>query len=220
MKKLKIFLTTSFLLLNINLQAVEINDENTTIPMTEEVSEQDISPFEKLFVNHMAYLYYNKGIEALYKDNYKDAYNFAMKAKAIMDNTEDTKDLTIALPYMPNYVRESAYAPKRIYYKIIKYKPYELKRLITKAKLISPPLAAITLNKTSTYISLHIKNYGDLPLDDFEVLLNDKSIVKYDKILVGEEKTIRIDEAPVLYEIAFKEKYGFAPNSITLSEDQ
>ena len=230
MKNINILFIISALLLNFNLFALELDnntsisqDENMTLNIVDDSNNTQalvITPFESLFVNHMAYLYYNKGIQALYKGDYKTAYNFAMKAQAITDNTEQEKDLTIALPYLPNYVRESAYAPKRIYYKIIKYKPYELKRLITKTKLISPPIATISLNRTSTYISMHIKNFGDLPLDNFEVLLNDKLIAKYDKILVGEDKIIRINKAPILYEISFKEKYGFAPQNITLSEDQ
>jgi len=184
------------------------------------VVEENMSEFEKLFVNHSAYRYYEKAIEELYKSNYKAAYENAMKAKEIVDNTDKPNEQVIALPYMPNYLRETAYTPKRIYYKIVKAKPYELKRVITKAKLISPPVASIIIKRTSTYMEIITRNYGDLPLDDFELLLNDESIVKYEKVLPNEKKIIRIDAAPVLYEISFKEKYGFAPKSIMLSEGE
>ena len=198
-------------------------DEKTT--MVEDLNEtmeisKDMSEFEKLFVNHSAYNYYLKGIEELQVLNYKDAYENAMKAKAIIDNTSKANEQVIALPYMPAYVRESSYTPKKIYYKMVKSKPYELKRLITKAKLISPPVASVVLKRTSTYIEVITRNYGDLPLDEFELLVNDESIVKYDKILPNEQQTTRISAAPSLFEISFKEKYGFAPNSIMLSEGE
>ena len=190
-------------------------DENKVMQVSDNISE-----FEKLFVNHSAHIYYTRAIDELHKANYKAAYENAMKAKVIYDNTDKTDEQVIALPYMPSYVRDSAYTAKRIYYKVVKPKPYELKRLITKAKLISPPIASVVLKRTSTYMDLITKNYGDLPLDEFEVLLNDESIVKYEKILPNEQKVTRIELAPTLYEISFKEKYGFAPNSIMLSEGE
>ena len=192
-----------------------VEDVNETMEVSEDMSE-----FEKLFVNHSAYIYYLKGIEELQIANYKAAYENAMKAKAIIDNTNKPNEQVIALPYMPNYVRESSYTPKRIYYKTVKAKPYELKRLITKAKLISPPIASVVLKRTSTYIEVITRNYGDLPLDEFELLVNEDSIVKYEKILPNEQKITRIGVAPNLFEISFKEKYGFAPKSIMLSEGE
>lgn len=179
-----------------------------------------MSAFEKLFVNHSAYIYYSKGVEELYKSNYKSAYENAMKAKEIIDNTDNINEQIIALPYMPSFVRETAYSPKRIYYKIVKAKVYELRKLIVKAKLISPPIASVIVKKTSTYMEIIIRNFGDLPLDEFELLINEKSMVKYDKILPNDKKTIRVDIVEEFHEISFKEKYGFAPSSIMLSEDE
>lgn len=195
---------------------ISIGDINSTIVDVKET----MSEFEKLFINHTAYIYYSTSIKELYTANYKNAYENAMKAKAIYDNTDEESSQIIALPYMPSYIRESGFTAKRIYYKVIKANTYELRRLITKIKLISPPIATVVLKKTSTYIDVIIKNYGDLPLDGFEVLLNDEPIAKYDKILPNEEKVTRLEASPSLYEISFKEKYGFAPNSIMLSEDE
>ncbi len=202
----------------------QLYDEKAIYGLEEELVEsQDInlstyqrSDFEKSFVYHSAYLFYSKGIEELYSGNYKNAYDYAMRARAIYEN--DKADY-IPLPYMPSYVRESAYTPKRIYYKMINYKQYELNRLITKIKLLSPPIPTVVFNRTSTYIDVTIRNFGDLPLDRFEVFLNDEKIALYEKILPHEEKIVRVESAPKLYEISFKEKYGFAPNSIMLSED-
>ena len=201
-------------LVDANLTDVNSTDVNTSIEVT------TLSEFEKLFVNHSAYIYYEKAVEEIYNGNYKAAYENAMLAKNIVDNTDDKESQIIALPYMPNYVRESGLTPKRIYYKIVKAKPYELKRVITKAKLISPPMASVILKRTSTYMEVIVRNYGDLPLDEFELLLNDEQIAKFDKILPNEEKIIHLDKAPTLYEISFKEKYGFAPKSIMLSEGE
>lgn len=195
--------------------AFAVEDVNDTMKVS-----QNMSEFEKLFINHSAHIYYIKAIDELQKANYKVAYENAMKAKVIFDNTNEGESQVIALPYMPSYIRESSYTPKRIYYKVVKPKPYELKRLITKTKLISPPVASVVLKRTSTYMEVITKNYGDLPLDEFEVLLNDESIVKYEKILPNEQKITRVELAPSLYEISFKEKYGFAPNSIMLSEGE
>lgn len=196
-----------------------VEDANTTENNSTEVV-FELSEFEKLFVNHSAHIYYSKAVKDLYESNYKSAYDNAMKAQVIYDNTNNEVEQIIPLPYMPSFMRESAYTAKRIYYKMVKPKPYELKRLVTKAKLISPPIATVALKKTSTYIDVIIKNYGDLPLDGFEVLLNDEPIAKYEKILPNEEKVTRLEASPSLYEISFKEKYGFAPNSIMLSEDE
>ncbi len=203
---------------------VESVEQNTTVESVEQNAtieeKKEMSEFEKLFVNHSAYNYYEKAIESLYKSDYKAAYKNAMSAKEIVDNTDADASQTIALPYMPNYVRESGLTPKRIYYKIVHSKPYELKRVVIKAKLISPPIASVVIKRTSTFMELIVRNYGDLPLDDFEVLLNDESLAKFEKILPNEQKIIRIDKAPTLYEISFKEKYGFAPGSMMLSEDE
>ena len=193
-------------------------DANTSVEVQEQV--RNMNAFEKLFVNHSAYRYYAKGVQELYKNNYKEAYDNAMKAKAIIDNTQAKGEQVIALPYMPNYVRETGYTPKRIYYKTVKAKPYELRKLIVKAKLISPPIASVIIKKTSTYMDVIVKNYGDLPLDEFELLINDESIVIYDKILPNEQKITKVDIKEEFYEISFKEKYGFAPKSIMLSEGE
>lgn len=199
-----------------NYTAASVNTDE--LESTDYTAEPVMSSFEKLFVNHSAYRYYQDSIKSLYINDYKTAYSLAMKAKEIIDNTED-QDQFIALPYMPSYMRETAYSPKRVYYKIVEYKPYNLKRLITKAKLISPPIASVVINRTSTYMALTIKNYGDLPLDEFKVLINDEVVGSFDKILPNEEKYVRVEKAPTLYELAFKEKYGFAPDSMMLSED-
>lgn len=211
-------LTSSFLADEIDIKPIDSNtsleevlDDNTTI-------KGSLSEFEKLFVNHVAYNYYKNGIKALYQSDYKSAYDNAMNAKDIVDNTELNKT-TIALPYMPSFMRETSYAPKRTYYKIIKEKVYELKRLIRKAKLMSPPIASVVIRRTSTTIDVILKNYGDLPFDEFEVLVNEKRIALFDKLLPNQEKTIKINKAPKLYEVSFKEKYGFAPKSFMLSED-
>ena len=205
-----------------NVEDYDFEDEDTLSEneAIEDDKDKVFTAFEKLFVNHTAHIYYTTAINELYQSNYKAAYENAMKAKAIYDNTDDNVSQVIALPYMPSFIRESGYTPKRIYYKMVKPKSYELKRLITKIKLISPPIASVVLKRTSTYIDVIIRNYGDLPLDDFELLLNDESIAKYEKILPNEEKAFRIESSPILYELAFKEKYGFAPNSILLSEDE
>jgi len=189
---------------------------NDSIPLNQE--RPKISEFEKLFVNHIAYNYYKNGINSLYEGDYKKAYENAMNAKEIVDNT-DLNTTTIALAFMPSYLRESAYSPKRIYYKIVKQKQYKLKRLIVKAKLISPPIASLVIHRTSTTIDVILKNYGDLPLDEFEVFVNEQSIAFYEKVLPNEEKTIKIQKAPKLYEVSFKEKYGFAPKSFMLEEE-
>ena len=218
---------------NKELNTTAIDEEQQVIPSTQEeedytIEDADesedkntsISEFEKLFVHHSAYIYYNKAIDAMFQADYKTAYDYAMKAKEIYDNTDINDSQLIALPYMPSYIRESGYTPKRIYYKMLKAKPYELKRAITKIKLISPPIASVVIKRTSTSIEVIIKNYGDLPLDEFELLLNDEKLVSYEKILPNEQKVFRLDAAPQLYELSFKEKYGFAPKSILLSEDE
>lgn len=212
MKKIIILLTLTISLFS---ASANVDKEQEKEAYTQEAS---MSSFEKLFVNHSAYIYYEDSIKSLYKNDYKQAYSLAMKAKDIIDNTQEM-DQFIALPYMPSYMRETSFSPKRVYYKIVEYKPYHLKRLITKAKLISPPIASVVISRTSTSLGLKVKNYGDLPLDEFEVLVNDAVIASFDKILPNEEKYIRVESAPTLYELSFKEKYGFAPNSMMLSED-
>lgn len=202
-----------------------VEDANTTT-WDEESSTQDsgyietkkLSEFEKLFVNHTAFNFYKTGILSLYQGDYKSAYENAMSAKDIVDNTE-LNATTIALPFMPSFVRESAYSPKRTFYKIVKQKEYKLKRLVTKAKLISPPIASVVIHRTSTTIDIILRNHGDLPFDEFEVLVNEEPIAMYEKLLPNEEKTIKIQSAPKLYEVSFKEKYGFAPKSFMLSEE-
>ena len=193
-----------------------LQDNNSTIALLAEPKK--LSEFEKLFVNHIAYNYYKKAITALYSDNYKSAYENAMRAKDIVDNTE-LNTSTIALPFMPSYVRETAYSPKRTYYKIVKEKEYKLKRLVVKAKLMSPPIASLVIHRTSTTTDIILRNHGDLPFDDFKVLVNDKQIALYEKLLPNEEKIIKINRAPKLYEVSFKEKYGFAPKSFMITEE-
>jgi len=192
-------------------------EQNVTVAENE-VKSKKLSEFEKLFINHTAFNYYKTAIMALYADDYKNAYENAMKAKEIVDNTE-LNSTTIALPFMPSYVRETSYSPKRTYYKIVKQKEYKLKRLITKAKLISPPIASVVIHRTSTTIDIILRNHGDLPFDNFEVLVNDERIALYEKLLPNEEKTVKIEKAPKLYEVSFKEKYGFAPKSFMLEEE-
>ncbi len=201
------------------------DEDGLGVDVVEEGSEgtnknASMSEFEKLFVHHAAYIYYNKAIDAMFQADYKTAYDYAMSAQKIYDNTDLNGSQVIALPYMPSYIRESAYAPKRIYYKMVKPKPYELRRVITKIKLISPPIASVVVKRTSTYVEIITKNYGDLPLDRFELFLNDEKLVSYEKILPNEQKVFHLDGAPQLYELSFKEKYGFAPKSILLSEGE
>jgi len=206
---------------NVSTQIDMSEDENIEddqmISQEPEIQKESLSEFEKLFVNHIAYNYYKTAIKALYQDDYKSAYENAMNAKDIVDNT-DLNITTIALPFMPSFMRESSYSPKRTYYKIIKEKEYELKRLITKVKLISPPIASVVIHRSSTTIDVILRNHGDLPFDKFEVLVNEKPIALFNKLLPNEEQTIRIEKAPKLYEVSFKEKYGFAPKSFVLDE--
>jgi hypothetical protein len=119
---------------------------------------------------------------------------------------------------MPSYLRESSYAPKKIYYKNIVYKSYEIERLITKIKLLSPPIPSVIIKRTSTYIDIIIRNYGDLPLDKFTLLIDGQSVIMYPKILPKEEKKFRLDKAPQIHELSFKETYGFAPDAIIVNE--
>lgn len=200
---------------------IEINEvtQNKVLDNTS-ITEEKLSSFETIFSNHVAYINYHEAILSLYNGDYKQAYQNAINAKSIFDNTNAEDKQFIALPYMPSYVREGPYGPKTIYYKIVNYYPYELKRLITKVKLVSPPIATVVINRGSTSITLSVKNFGDLPLDEFEVMLNDEQIAFFETILPNEEKSIRIEGAPKLYEVAFKEKYGFAPDSFILSEDE
>ena len=197
-----------------DINSTLIEDANLT---NESEESTKIGKFEETFVNHTAYISYQNAIKTMYEGNYKDAYAHAMNARKIF-YAGDAKEQIIPIPYMPSYVRESAYSPKRIYYKLLKYKQYELRRVITKIKLMSPPIATVILKRTSTYIDIIVRNYGDLPLDDFEILLNNQSMVKYEKILPNEEKIYKYESAPALHEISFKEEFGFAPNSIMLNE--
>ena len=176
---------------------------------------QSMSKFEKMFVNHLAYINYNDSINALYNNDYKKAYTLAMEAKNIFKQDE-TK--LIPLAYMPSYLRETAYAPKKIYYKVVVHKTYELHRLVTKIKLMSPPMASVVVKRSSTNIEIIIRNYGDLPLDNFELLIDGQSIIKYNKINPNDEKRYIYEKAPQIHEIAFHEEYGFAPNAIVINE--
>lgn len=219
---------TSYLYADVISESISTSDNNATqasqtadinaTQLQKKFESKTLSEFEKLFINHVAFNYYKSGITALYQGDYKAAYENAMKAQEIVDNT-DLNTTTIALPFMPSYIRETSYSPKRTYYKIVKQKEYKLKRLITKAKLISPPIASMVIHRTSTTIDIILRNHGDLPFDDFEVFVNEKPIALYEKLLPNEEKTIKIQKAPKLYEVSFKEKYGFAPKSFMLSEE-
>ncbi|SFV75279.1 hypothetical protein MNB_SM-3-7 [hydrothermal vent metagenome] len=178
--------------------------------------ETKMTQFQKLFVNHIAYRDYQKAIDEMYKKEYKKAYSYAMHAKSIYPQN---KRSLIALAYMPSYLRESAYEPKKIYYKIVIYKQYELDRLVTKIKLLSPPIPSVIVKRTSTYMDIIIRNYGDLPLDEFALVIDGKKVITYNKILPNEEKVYRYESAPIMHEIGFNERYGFAPKSIVINEE-
>jgi len=180
-------------------------------------SQRELSDFEKQFVNHIAYNHYKKAIELLYKKEHKSAYEEASKAKEFFDNEMENEN--IVLPYIPGFIRESAQTPKRIYYKILIEKDYELKRLIRKIKLLNPPIPLIVLNQTSTYIDVIIKNVGDLPLDNFLVEVNFEEAARFEKINPNESKTYRYSNSVKIEDLSFKEDYGFAPSAIELSNE-
>ena len=210
---------------NATVEATEVSleqngtDENGTSLVEQSETVVPKTQFEKSFPNHIAYKFYSKGVEALYRGDYKAAYSNAMKARAIYDIKEGQLGV-IPLPYLPGFVKETAYSPKRFYYKIVKFQPYELRKLIIKAKLISPPIASVVIKKRSTSTDVIVRNFGDLPLDGFKLFINDKEVVGYDKINPNEEKIYSYDSADKIYRLSFTEEYGFAPQSMTIAEEE
>jgi len=192
-----------------------INDLNIT---KINKKEKTLSLFEKLFVNHLAYNHYKKAIKLMYEKKHKLAYKEAMIAKNMYDNSLK-KEKIIDLPYIPGYIRQSAQAPRRVYYKILKKQVYEIDRLIRKIKLLNPPIASIVLNKTSTYIDISITNDGDLPFDNFIIEINYEKVASFDKIAPKETKTFRYYIDSNIEQISFKEEYGFAPAPIELTNE-
>lgn len=177
---------------------------------------KELSKFEKTFIRHIAYNHYKKAIDLLYMKNHQEAYSEAMSAKAVYDANATQKE--IILPYLPGYVRESAQTPRRIYYKILVDKNYELHRLIKKIKLLSPPVPMVVLNQTSTYVDIEVKNFGDLPLDNFGIEVNFEKVKTFPKINPKESVTYRFDKAVVVEQIRFSEEFGFAPKEITFEK--
>ncbi len=175
-------------------------------------SDRKLSSFEKSFVYHIGYNHYAKAIKLMYAKNHKDAYSEAMSAKNIYDANATQKE--IVLPYLPGYVRESAQTPRRIYYKILVPKNYELYRLIRKIKLLNPPIPMVVLNQTSTYVDIEIKNYGDLPLDKFGIEINDEKVYQFPKINPNQSVTYRYNKSLSVEHIKFSEEFGFAPKDI------
>ena len=201
------------------LDYIEINNTKEIVKQSQEENlqiPQKVEKFEKIFANHSAYIAYKKAIDLLYKGEYQEAYKFAIQAKTIYPQPEDTTLMPLA--YMPPYLREGNYGAKKVYYKIVEYKKYEVDRLITKIKLLSPPIPLVVIKRTSTYMDISITNYGDLPLDKFELLIDNQQVISYKQILPKEEKKFRVDLALVIHELSFKEEYGFAPESIMVNE--
>lgn len=187
-----------------------VSDVNTS-------SARTYSKFEKTFINHSAYNHYKRAIDFMYANDHKNAYNEAISAKDIYDNTKIGGD--IQLPYIPGYVRENAQTPRRIYYKIVEDHNYELKRLIRKIKLLNPPIPLITYIQTSTYIDITVQNVGDIPLDKFVIEINYEKIKEFDKINPNQSLTYRYNSSSKIDSLSFTEEYGFAPEPIELIEE-
>ena len=210
---------------NLTIDQTQNTDLNQTTPIattdennaTKKEQENTLTQFERSFPNHIAYDNYQKAIKNLYKGDYKTAYDYAMKARDIYDINK-TEQQVIPLPFIPNFAKESPYSPKRVYYKVIEYKPYELNRVIKKIKLLSPPIPSVILKKRSTMIELDVTNFGDLPLDNFEIFINGKKVESFYKIEPNQTKNVFLDDIDEIYEITFKEQYGFAPGNITINE--
>jgi len=195
-----------------------LNDINKTVEPKIQQKQKVYTLFEKTFVNHIAYNHYENAIKLMYQKKHKEAYAEAMKAKDVYDNIAK-KEQTINLPYIPGYIRESAQTPRRTYYKIVKQKTYELKRLIRKIKLLDPPIPFVVLNQTSTYIDVTVTNFGDTPLDNLVVEINFEKAAVFDKINPKESKTVRFDKSMNIEQISFTEEYGFAPAQIDLTQE-
>lgn len=174
--------------------------------------------FEKSFVNHIAYNHYEKAVKLMFNKQHKLAYEEAIKAKDIYDNTT-SKEKLIDLPYIPGYLRESAQTPSRIYYKIIKQNEYQINRLIRKIKLLNPPIPMVIINKTSTYIEIKVTNYGDTPLDKFAVEVNYETLKVFNKIYPKKTKIFRVNKSVNIEQLSFKEEYGFAPKTTEYTQE-
>jgi hypothetical protein len=172
--------------------------------------------FEKLISNHIAYKHYIGAIKYLYDRNYTLAYDEANRAKSIYDNTKsDIK--TIKLPYAPAFIREGPFTPRRIIYEVIRKRDYELKRLIKKIKLLAPPIGYVTIYRGSTYVDIVVQNLGDLPLDQFSIILNGEVLKVFDKITPTQQKKYRYNGVVSIETIEFKEADGFAPEAFELN---
>lgn len=200
-----------------NITTADANSSVWDVKGTEELQERKLSDFEKKFVNHIAYNHYKKAIKLLYEKEQISAYKEAYKAKEFFDNSLDNRD--IVLPYMPGYLRESAQTPKRIYYKILVERDYELTRLIRKIKLLNPPIPLVVLNQTSTYIDITINNSGEVPLDNFVIEVNYEKVAEFDRVYPNQSQTYRYNQSVLIEEISFSEAYGFAPAAIELSNE-
>jgi len=203
---------------NLAITSIDTNETNSTTTKIKPKKEKTYTLFQKMFVNHIAYNFYKEAITLLYDGNYKEAYTKAIKAKDTYDNT-NKKEQIIKLPYIPGFIRENAQAPRRLYYKIVKEQPYELKRLIRKIKLLSPPLAMVIIDKTSTYTDIKVTNIGDLPLDKFGIEINYEQVTTFDKIEPNETKTYRYNNSQPIEQITFSEEYGFNPEPIEFAQE-
>jgi len=180
-----------------------------------QIRKSDLNSFESRFVNHIAYNFYNEAIDLLDDKDYKNAYDTAIKAKAIFDNT-DHKIKDIELPYMPSFLRETSFSPKEIYYQYVEQEAYEINRLIKKIKLLSPPIPEVYIKRTSTYIEVSVENFGDLPLDDFQIFINEELRQTFKKIGVKQKASFKLDFNEKIDTVSFQELYGFAPHKIEL----
>ena len=182
----------------------------------------DISPqeYKKMLPNHQAYNYYKMSKYAFEKENYIVAYKYAIKAKSLYNNKNSR---SIKLPYLPDFLRESAFAPKRILYQFMDVKGYEVDRLIKKIKLLAPPVAFVTINRTGSSFIIMVKNMGKLPLDQFGVLINKKYNHMFNQIKPDESSsyTLNIDlSTNSLDSILFSEEHGFVPKEIEFSKEE
>ncbi|MCK5294090.1 MAG: hypothetical protein KAJ49_05510 [Arcobacteraceae bacterium] len=194
------------------------DSNNTNNIQTQKVDNKTYTQFEKMFTNHIAYNHYKKAMKLMYEKKHKEAYEEAIKAKDVYNNSLKENQV-IELPFIPGYIRESAQTPKRTYYKIIEEHIYELKRLIRKIKLLNPPIPFVVLNQTSTYIDITVENFGDTPLDNLIVEINYEKVATFPKIYPLKSETIRYHKTMNLEQITFTEDYGFAPSTIEFSQE-
>ena len=212
--------TNSTLETNSTIENNSTIEQSSIVNKDEEIIEgRTYSLFEKKFINHIAYNHYKNAIKLMYKKKHKEAYEEAIKAKKVYDNSLKEEQI-IALPYIPGYVRESAQTPRRTFYKIVEEHIYELTRLIRKIKLLNPPIPFIVLNQTSTYIDITVENFGDTPLDNLAIEVNYEKAATFEKIYPFKSKTIRFHKTMKIEQISFTEDYGFAPSIIEFDQEE